>query len=130
MPIVVLLAADPLLGLLPVEAAIRQAAATFTGTAPLTNIALDGAAWVAPPSAAPVNEKSMAESILGLCVALVVAALQLARGHFPPPSGHVSDRLSGPAFGLLDRLHNGIVGDYVAWLLFGPVVFGGALAFG
>jgi hypothetical protein len=41
-----------------------------------------------------------------------------------------SDRLSGSILENLDRLHNGIVGDYVAWLLFGLVVFGGALAFG
>ncbi|HUC72670.1 MAG TPA: hypothetical protein VMS01_15885 [Stellaceae bacterium] len=30
----------------------------------------------------------------------------------------------------LDRLHNGVVGDYVAWLTFGLLVFGGILATG
>lgn len=129
MPVIVLLAADMLLGLLPVEASIRQAAATFTGTAPLTKIVLDGAAWVAPPPAAAANQASVAGPILGLCIALGVAALQLSRGHFPRPWVRASDRLSAPIFGLLDRLHNGIVGDYVAWLLFGLVVLGGALAF-
>ena len=27
-----------------------------------------------------------------------------------------------------NRLHNGVIGDYVAWLVFGLLVFGSALA--
>ena len=79
-----------------------------------------------PPSA----RQASPDHFLGLCVALGVAALQLSRGYFPRPVAGASDRLSGPIFEVLDRLHNGIVGDYVAWLLSGVVVFGGALAFG
>jgi hypothetical protein len=36
----------------------------------------------------------------------------------------------GPVFLILDRLHNGIVGDYVAWLAGGLFVVGAMLAFG
>jgi hypothetical protein len=35
-----------------------------------------------------------------------------------------------PVFAGLDRLHNGVVGDYVAWLTLGVLVLGGVIAAG
>jgi hypothetical protein len=42
----------------------------------------------------------------------------------------VADLALGWIFAGLDRLHNGVVGDYVAWLIVGLLVFGGVLAIG
>lgn len=42
----------------------------------------------------------------------------------------LADVALGPLFAGLDRLHDGIVGDYVAWLLFGVLVLGGTIAIG
>ena len=33
------------------------------------------------------------------------------------------DRLTTPIFTVIDQLHDGIIGDYVAWIVFGLAIF-------
>ncbi|MGC2203443.1 MAG: hypothetical protein WA633_25280 [Stellaceae bacterium] len=57
-------------------------------------------------------------------------ACELGCHRFPRYLVRLSDLALGWIFAGLDRLHNGIVGDYVAWLVLGLIVFGGASAVG
>lgn len=65
-----------------------------------------------------------------MSVAIGVAALELGRHHFPRYLVRIADFTLGWIFAGLDRVHNGIVGDYVAWLVLGLLVVGGMIAIG
>lgn len=126
LPIGVLLAADLVLWVLPVGDAVRRAAAVFSSSTPLAATVLGGAAW--NPAPVPPPGSPSLGWILGLGVAIGVAGLQLSRDRVPRPLVRLQDFILGPVLTGLDRLHNGIVGDYVAWMAFGLIVFGGVLA--
>ncbi|HEY1300369.1 MAG TPA: proton-conducting transporter membrane subunit [Stellaceae bacterium] len=130
LPIAVLLAAELVLELFPIGAAVRRAAAAFTGTGPLTAHVLDGAAWTSPPPPPAGHGTHAIGPAIGLGVAVAIAALQLARDHLPKLLPRISHLVLGPVLAGLDHLHNGVVGDYVAWILLGLIVFGGVLAVG
>jgi multicomponent Na+:H+ antiporter subunit D len=130
LPILALIAADLVLQAFPVEAAVRRAAAVFTASGPLAATVLDGAAWIRPPVPPGTDKVGAIGPIVGLSVALGVAAFELGRSHLPRFSVRVADLGFGWIFAGLDRIHNGVVGDYVAWLSFGLLVFGGILAIG
>jgi multicomponent Na+:H+ antiporter subunit D len=72
----------------------------------------------------------VAGPIIGLSVALCIAAFELGRHHFPRYLVRLVDLAFGWIFAGLDGLHSGIVGDYVAWLTFGLLVLGGVIAIG
>jgi hypothetical protein len=124
-----LIAAAIALQALPAESAIRDAAASFVAVGVLPQHLLGHAGWpsLPPPAAAPSDPL---EPAIGLSVAVLIAALELARAHIPNPLKRVSDLVTGPIFLALDRIHNGVVTDYVAWLLFGTIVLGGVVAIG
>ena len=130
LPILALLITELVLQAFPIEAAIRGAAASFTATGPLAATVLDGAAWSAPAAPSATSKTHIIGPVIGLSVALGIAALELGRARFPRYLVRVADLALGWIFAGLDRLHNGIVGDYVAWLVFGLIVFGGVLAIG
>jgi multicomponent Na+:H+ antiporter subunit D len=130
LPIGALLLAELVLQAFPIEAAVRSAAATFTASGPLAAAILDGAAWPHPPAPAETSEMRIIGPIIGLSVALGLAGLELARDKFPRYLVRASDLVLGWIFAGLDRLHNGVVGDYVAWLMVGLLVFGGVIAIG
>jgi multicomponent Na+:H+ antiporter subunit D len=130
LPVLALILAELVLQALPIEAAVRSAAAAFTAAGPLAANVLDGAAWPATPvPPAPSGMRPIGPAV-GLCVALGIAALQLGRDHLPRHLTRIAHLALGWIFAGLDRLHNGVVGDYVAWLTFGLLVFGGVLALG
>jgi multicomponent Na+:H+ antiporter subunit D len=83
LPVWALLGAAVALTALPVEAAVRHAAAVFTSTGAVAATVLDGAAWTAPAPAAAAAGTRLAGPLLGLCVALGIAALELGREHLP-----------------------------------------------
>ena len=130
LPIVALLAADVVLQFFPAEAAVRNAAAAFTANKPLAATVLDGAAWMPPAAPPEVSGTRVVGPVVGLSLAVGIAAVQLGRDHMPRFLVRLSNLGLGWIFAGLDRLHNGVVGDYVAWLLFGLLVLGGVVALG
>ncbi len=61
---------------------------------------------------------------LSMVLALTIAALDLFRG----PAAFAVTRLTRPVSALLQAVHSGIVGDYVAWLVVGLALFAFALS--
>ncbi|MFC0410141.1 complex I subunit 5 family protein [Roseomonas elaeocarpi] len=66
----------------------------------------------------------------GLALAVVVAAWDLGRQHLPRLLDRPVDALTAPVFAGLDRLHSGLIGDEVAWILLGLAVLALRLAYG
>jgi multicomponent Na+:H+ antiporter subunit D len=130
LPIGAMLAGEIVLQAFPIETAIRAAAASFTATGSVVATVLSGATWSPPPVPPGVTATHVMDPIIGLSVALGIAALELGRHHFSRYLVRVADLALGWIFSGLDRLHNGIVGDYVAWLMVGLLVVGGVLAIG
>jgi hypothetical protein len=130
LPIIGLFAAELVLQALPIEAAVRSATASFTATGPLAARVLDNAAWLPPPAPLPVTETRIAGPVIGLVVALGIAAIQLGRHHFPRGLVRIAGLSLRWMFAGLDRLHNGILSDHVAWLLLALLVVGGIIAIG
>ena len=60
-------------------------------------------------------------------LAIIIAGFELTRDRIPAPLVHAADRMLQPVLDGLDRLHSGLVGDYVVWLLAGLSLF--AIAF-
>ncbi len=63
-------------------------------------------------------------------LALMIAALQLARRRLPGLLVRGSDWISEPVLRVLSGLHSGLVGDYVAWMMLGVALFAVAFAVG
>lgn len=55
--------------------------------------------------------------------ALVIAGHDLARDRLPGLWLRVTDRTLRPLLALIDGLHDGVVGDYVAWIVVGLAAF-------
>ena len=66
---------------------------------------------------------------LSFGLALAIAAFDLTRRHLPKPMNRASDLVSEPIYRGLHRLHNGVVGDYVAWIVGGLALFAVVMAF-
>jgi multicomponent Na+:H+ antiporter subunit D len=69
-------------------------------------------------------------SVPWLCMALslALAGLDLMRRHLPRVALRISDAVTG-RLRLLEAVHSGLIGDYVAWLVLGLGLFALALAF-
>jgi multicomponent Na+:H+ antiporter subunit D len=70
---------------------------------------------VPPPEAAPHPVVPW----LTVGLAILIAGHDLSRARLPRLWLRVSDRLLMPLSVVIDRLHNGVVGDYVAWIVVG-----------
>lgn len=128
-PAVALIAAALALQALPAEESARDAAMNFVASGSLSPHLLGHAGWpsLSPPPAAAGDPL---EPAIGLSVAVLIAALELGRAHLPHSLTRVSDFVTGPVFRALDRIHNGVVTDYVAWLMFGTIVLGSVVVIG
>lgn len=82
LPILAMLIAVLVLPAFPIVAAVRSAAAAFTATGSLVPTVLDAAHWSAPPAPPAVTEFHPIGPVVGLSVALGIAALQLGRDIF------------------------------------------------
>ena len=68
---------------------------------------------------------------LALSLAFLIAGWDLGRRHLPRRLVALVQGVSGPGFAALDRLHSGLVGDYVAAILAGLALLAlGAAGFG
>lgn len=67
---------------------------------------------------------------LSMGLAIAIAAFDLARRHLPRVMVRISNMLTEPWFRLLGRLHNGVIGDYVAWIAVGLALFVAILGLG
>ena len=130
LPIGAMLIAELVLQVFPIEAAVRSASASFIATGPLAATVLDSAAWSQPAVPPESSHMHVLGPIIGLSVALGFAGLEIARDKFPRYVVRAADLGLGWIFAGLDKLHDGFVGDYVAWLIVGLLVFGGVLAIG
>jgi multicomponent Na+:H+ antiporter subunit D len=92
------------------------------------NAALLGGGGAAPSFAALSAAPASPTAWLSVAGALIIAAFSLARAHLPRLlTGGVKITLA-PIFTLLETLHSGQIGDYIAWLTVGLALFTGALA--
>jgi multicomponent Na+:H+ antiporter subunit D len=64
---------------------------------------------------------------LSMTLAIGIAGFDLFRRYLPKPAVRLSNAVSTPLFRVLDWLHSGLIGDYVAWIVVGLAVF--AIAF-
>ena len=61
---------------------------------------------------------------LTLGLSVLIAAYDLGRGRLPRRWRPAGERLlSGPTLGAIDRAHDGVIGDYVVWILIGLALF-------
>jgi multicomponent Na+:H+ antiporter subunit D len=60
---------------------------------------------------------------LTIGLSLLIAAHDLSRAQLPRRWIAFSDRYLGPLFKALDGMHDGLVGDYVAWIVIGLALF-------
>ncbi|WGR93113.1 NADH-quinone oxidoreductase subunit E [Bradyrhizobium sp. ISRA443] len=95
--------------------------------AALRFIAWDGRASLgAVPALPPMPGDSLAHPLLpwlSMGFALVIAGHDLARDRLPGLWLRVTDRTLRPLLALIDGLHDGVVGDYVAWIVVGLAAF-------
>ncbi|EYD77717.1 hypothetical protein Rumeso_00675 [Rubellimicrobium mesophilum DSM 19309] len=93
-------------------------------------LVLEGGSGAREPSseghAAPEAPSSPILPWVSVLLALLVAGLQLLRERLPAPLVWLSSLVLRPVFQGLDRLHNGRIGDYAAWLAIGLALLGGA----
>jgi multicomponent Na+:H+ antiporter subunit D len=74
---------------------------------------------VAPPEASP-------DAILpwvSVGLAVLLAGFNLARQSLPRPLTKLADTALNPMLQLLEAIHSGLIGDYVAWLMAGLALF-------
>lgn len=67
---------------------------------------------------------------LALGLTLALAAYDLGRSAIPAAAANAVERLGAPVFTFITRLHSGIIGDYVAWIVAGLALFAAVLGFG
>jgi multicomponent Na+:H+ antiporter subunit D len=89
---------------------------------------LDGAG-LAPASrsgapAAPQEAGTLLAWIM-VAAALAVAGFSLFRDHLPAFFVRLVDLVLGPFAAAVERMHNGLIGDYAVWMLLGLTLFGG-----
>ena len=114
--------------------------ALFTGTDQASRFALAAAArftaWDAGASLGALSTPSAIASEppshpflpwLTVGAALLIAAHNLSRDKLPRLWLAASDRLINPLLLVIDRLHSGLIGDYVTWIIAGLALF--ALSF-
>lgn len=104
----------------PVYAATLRAAARF--------LAWDGPASIAalraPAAVAVPSPPHPFVPWLTLGLSILIAGYDLGRGALPRSWRRAGERaLSGPLFAAIDRMHDGVIGDYVVWVLIGLAVF-------
>jgi multicomponent Na+:H+ antiporter subunit D len=66
---------------------------------------------------------------LSVSLAVIIAAFALTRRRLPRALTGASDWLSAPVVKTLNRIHSGLIGDYVAWIMLGLALFAMAFAF-
>jgi multicomponent Na+:H+ antiporter subunit D len=116
-PCIALLALDVLL---PAQATETLAARVLPGFAHLAA----GSVTLPEPTGWAV-----AEPWLAMCGAMATASLALFRDRVPKVLPAAADGLLKPVFGGLNRLHSGVVNDYVVWLALGIALFAGWATF-
>jgi multicomponent Na+:H+ antiporter subunit D len=126
------LVAIAILGMLApnVTATVRTGVASLMDRGATAGLVLHAAPWhaVQPGPPAPPASHGTLAAALGTVAAIAIAGLQLGRDRTPLPLKRSVDLVMRPFFLLLDRMHDGVIGDYLAWLFAGLVVFGAIVA--
>lgn len=90
-------------------------------------IAWDGGASLgrlgAVPPVASAAPHFAAASWVTLGLALLLAAFNLSRARLPRPLLAASEAMARPVFATLESLHDGLVGNYVTWIIVGLALF-------
>ena len=129
MPAVGLLAGGLAIGVAPgLPAGAEHAAFRFMDSSAYTASVLFGRPLPPPlPATATDTAKDLVYGAGSAALAVAVAAFALFRQHLPKPV-LAAGRTALPPMRVLRELHSGHVGDYVAWLMLGVSLFGGAAA--
>lgn len=95
--------------------------------AALRFIAWDGGASLGSvPALSPMPAEAVAHPLLpwlSVGLAIAIAGHDLARDRLPDLWLRMTDRTLRPLLALIDGLHDGVVGDYVAWIVVGLAAF-------
>ena len=67
---------------------------------------------------------------LSMGLAVAIALFDLGRRRLPRAAVRISDAITSPPFRALSTLHDGVIGDYVAWIVIGLALFSVVLALG
>jgi multicomponent Na+:H+ antiporter subunit D len=128
LPALVLVAGSLAVGLLPgLPEDIGTAAARLQDREGYVAVVLEGRAAQTPaPGPEPMSD--VATGILSSVGAVAVAGFALLRHRLPARLRRTARPVAQAPVGVLRTVHSGHVGDYVAWLVFGVAVLGGALA--
>lgn len=122
LPSVVLLALA-VLGGETVQAFARRAAVLFMH--PDNRALLGGMNLVVPAGVVARPDASLAGWV-SVALALMIAGFNLARGDLPRRLPQAVDAGLRPLFWSVQKLHSGLIGDYVTWLVVGLALFAGA----
>jgi multicomponent Na+:H+ antiporter subunit D len=126
-PIAGLLLLAALAGGRPGEALAARAAAAMADRPAYVRLVLQGAPWAGAPAA--VREAGPLLAWIMVAAAVAIAGFALFRNHLPAAFVRLVDRLLGPPFAAVARMHSGLIGDYAVWMLCGLTLFGGAFLF-
>ncbi len=126
----VLLGAALVVGAVPWVGRLGAVAGERLADGPSYRAAVLGAAPVAAAPAEPVawHLSGVVTGFATAAGAVVLALLVLVAARVPARQRRPLRRAVGPIVLVLERLHSGHVGDYVAWLLLGAAVIGIAVA--
>ncbi len=125
LPTVILLGAS----LLGAHAAARFIAAAVPGFMHPDIPALLGLARFRPVVPSPLPMPSTPpQAFVSVILALAIAAFSLSRRALPHPLVAGIDGLVRPFLDRLQKIHSGLIGDYVAWLTLGLALFAAAFA--
>jgi multicomponent Na+:H+ antiporter subunit D len=119
LPVVVLLGIALVCGLPAADRFADSAAARFIAWDPGASLGQLGA--VMPIAEAPPPHPFAPWLALGL--ALLIAAQALALEHLPRAWTAAANWLTAPLYAVVDWMHNGVIGDYVAWIVVGLAIF-------
>jgi len=81
------------------------------------------APFAAAPSSAPLHAPGTRLAWLSVALALGIAGFNLSRQLLPVGLPEIVDAMLKPVFAGVQKLHSGLIGDYIAWVAVGLAMF-------
>ena len=100
-----------------------DAARTFADHAATAILHANPSSPFANESAASQPSPHAALPWVSVALSVLVASFNLFKQNLPPAATGVVDAIFHPVLQVLERVHSGLIGDYVAWLVVGLALF-------